>query len=195
MFDLSSLTPEQKDALLQGLLGGGAEEAPRAPGTPPTGYSREFGEAPPPNPPTVQRLPTATQWVEKQMGNLQAVGQTNYSAGITRPKKDPIQAGIAAQGKYEAKMRDASVLARRAEQLRKTNMDEWASMAERLGAARLVEGVVTRRYKVERFVGGFQPKLEAHLRSIDSLPDVTDSDRERRMVANLKGLRELKGKA
>lgn len=171
-----------------------SRETPR-PGTPPPEGNRRFGEAPPPNPPTVQRLPTATQWRDKQIGNLQAVGQTNYAAGITRPKKDPIAAGVAAQAKYEAEMRKPEVLKRRETELKKTSMDEWASMAERIGAGRLVEGVTQRVYKVERFLTGYVPKLESHLRTVDALPDVTDADRERRMLENLRGLKKLKGAA
>jgi len=169
-----------------------AEER-RGPGVPPEDPLRRFAEAPRPNPPVVQRLPTPAQWVEKQLRNLQQVGEPGYPEGIARPKKDPIQEGIKAQAKYEAKMRDPAVLKRREEELRKTNMEEWAAMAERLGAARLVEGVTQRRYKVERFVGGWVPKLEGHLRAIDALPDVTDADRERRMLENLRGLKRLKG--
>ncbi len=169
------------------------EELKQGPGYAPPDPNRKFGEAPKPNPPTVQRLPTAQQWLTKQIGNLQAVGETNYRAGITRPKKDPIAAGIAAQGKYEAEMRKPEVLARRADKLKKTNMDEWASMAERVGAARLVSGVTERQYKVERFLGNYVPKLEAHLRTVDSLPQITDADRERRMLENLRGLKKLKG--
>jgi hypothetical protein len=154
---------------------------------------RKWGEAPPPNPVTIQRLPTAAQWVDKQLGNLQAVGEANYRVGITTPKKDPIQAGIAAQGAYEAKMRDPAVLKRRESGLRKTNSDEWVSMAENVGAARLVEGVVQRRYKVERAVGSLVGKLASHLQKIDAMPNVTDADRERRMVENLRGLKAMKG--
>jgi hypothetical protein len=168
---------------------------PEARGYPAPVEDREWGEAPPPNPASVTRLIPAGEWLAKQIGNLQAVGETNYRAGITRPKKDPIQAGIAAQGAYEAAMRDPKVLARRAAGLRRTNMDEWASMAERVGAARLVQGVTERQYKVERFLSGYVPKLAAHLQKIDALPNVTDADRERRMVENLKGLRGLKGSA
>jgi len=32
-------------------------------------------------------------------------------------------------------------------------------------------------------------------RSIDAMPDATDRDREERMLANLRGLKALKGKA
>lgn len=170
-----------------------AENEQRGPGYPPEVTDRKFGEAPPPNPATVQRLKTPEQWVGKQIDNLQAVGETNYRKGITTPKKDPIKAGIDAQGKYEAEMRKPEVLARRAKELAKTNMDEWASMAERLGAGRLVTGVTERRYKVERFVGKYQPALLGHLRTLDAMPDVTDADRERRMLDNLRGLKKLKG--
>ena len=168
---------------------------PEARGHAPDVTDRQWGEAPPPNPATVTRLIPASEWLNKQLGNLQAVGETNYRAGITRPKKDPIAAGIAAQGAYEAAMRDPKVLARRVSGLRRTNMEEWASMAERIGASRLVQGVTERRYKVERFLTGYVPKLLSHLQHIDALPNVTDADRERRMVENLRGLRGLKGAA
>ena len=165
---------------------------PEARGYPPPVGDRKFGEAPPANPATVTRLIPASEWVAKQIGNLQAVGETNYRSGITRPKEDPIQAGIAAQPAYEAAMRDPATLKRRETGLRKTNIDEWSAMSERVGAPRLVQGVTERQYKVERFVAGFQPKLLSHLQHIDALPAVTDADRERKMVENLKGLRALK---
>ena len=165
---------------------------PEARGYPPPAEGRQFGECPPANPASVTRLIPASEWVSKQIGNLQAVGETNYRSGITRPKKDPITAGIAAQGAYEAAMRDPATLKRRETGLKRTNMDEWASMSERVGAPRLVQGVTERQYKVERFVQTWQPRLEAHLRHIDSLPAVTDADRERKMVENLRGLRNLK---
>uniref|UniRef100_A0A6M3LUC8 Uncharacterized protein n=1 Tax=viral metagenome TaxID=1070528 RepID=A0A6M3LUC8_9ZZZZ len=162
---------------------------------PPQEGKRKFGEAPKPNPSTIQRVLPATDWVEKQISTLQAVGEANYLRGIRNPKKDPIKAGIDAQGKYEAAMKDPKVLKRRKEALQKTNMDEWTAMTEAIGAGKLVEGVVARKFKVERFVAKFQPLLKAHLVAIDAMPDVTDANREAKMIANVKGLKELKGKA
>ena len=157
--------------------------------------SREFGVAPYPNPPAITRVLDPVDWVDKQIKTLTAVGRDNYLSGVKHPKKDPIKAGIAAQPKYEAKMKDPKVLARRAEQLAKTNMDEWAVMAETLGADKLVDGVVKRRYKVERWVAKYQPLLKAHLAKIDAMPDVTAADREAKMLENKRGLEKLKGKA
>lgn len=155
--------------------------------------ARRWGEEPPANPPTVQRLPDPQSWVTKQLRNIQAVGEQNYREGITRPRRDPIQAGIAAQAKYEAKMRDPEVLRRRETALRNVTTDEWASRSERIGASRLVQGVVERQAKIERKVQAYHAKLSGHLQRLDAMPDVTDADRERRMVENLRGLRAMKG--
>lgn len=190
--DLSKLSPEE-----QGQFRNLVEKANGNPGPGhPPDYDesqRGWGECPPANQPTVTRVISAEDWVSKQIGTLEAVGETNYRAGITRPKKDPIAAGIAAQGAYEAAMKNPAVLKRREAKLKQTNMGEWARMAEEVGAARLVSGVVARRYKVERAIGTLQAKLTEHLRKIDALPAVTDSDRERRMVENLRGLKAMKG--
>lgn len=156
---------------------------------------RKFGEAPTPNPATVKRLLDPADWVKKQVDTLTAVGRENYLTGIKSPRKDPIKAGIAAQAKYEAKMKDEKVLKNRVTGLKNTNMDEWTAMCESLGADKLVDGVVKRKYKIERFVGKWTPLLKAHLDKIDAMPDVTDSDREKKMIENVKGLKALKGKA
>ena len=192
MQDHNRLSPEEQETLRGLLEKTEIPEGRRPVGVAPDHGPLNFGQAPPPNPPTIQRLPTAEQWVNKQINNLTAVGETNYREGITHPKKDPILAGIAAQGRYEAQMRNPEILKRRETALRRTNMDEWASMSERIGAGRLVAGVVERRYKVERFVGDYLPKLDRHLKELDTLPDVTDADRERRMLENLRGLKKLK---
>ena len=192
--NLDQLSPEEKAAVLE-MRATQAGEPAAEPGVEPAPGQRRWGEFPPPNPPTVTRVKDAAVIVDKQIGNLQAVGQQNYLKGIASPKKDPIQAGIEAQGAYEAKMRDPAVLKRREAGLRRTSMAEWALMAETIGAQNLVAGVVARRAKVERFWSAWMPLLTAHLQTIDRLPNVTDADRERRMVENLRGLRALHGRA
>ena len=189
---MDNLSPEERNVILQ--MRSAQAAAPAAPpDAEPAPGQRRWGEFPPPNPPTVTRLIAAPDWVQKQLDTMSAVGQAHYSAGIARPKRDPIQAAIAAQPAYEAKMRDAAVLKRRETNLRKTNMNEWALNSETLGANRLVEGVMARRPKIERAVASLHSKLSGHLQRIDALPAVTDADRERRMVENLRGLRALKG--
>lgn len=143
----------------------------------------------------VKRILSPTEWADRQVKNLKAVGEDSYKVGIASPKKDPIQAGIDAQDRYEKMMKDDAVLARRKAALEKTNMAEWYKYSSELGAGRLVEGVEKRKAKVTAFVTAFQPQLLDHVSKIDALPDVSDKDREDRMLENLRGLKALKGKA
>jgi len=143
--------------------------------------------------PTVTRILPPDEWRKRQIGNLKAVGQTNYKQGIERPKKDPIEAGIASEAKWAARIKEAIDEERRKKALQATNMTEWYNYAASLGAPRLVEGVTKREAKVDKFVRAWQPILASHVEKIDALPAVTDSDMETRMLENLRGLKALKG--
>jgi len=158
---------------------------------------REWGKPPKPNPATVQRLLPPTEWVEKQLSTLSAVGRENYLRGCRFPRKDPIKEGAsdAAQKKYEAKMKDPKILKLRQQKLKKRTIEDWISMVEELGADKLVDGVVKRRHKIERFVGNWHRLLTEHLKTIDDMPTTTREQREAKMIANKRGLEELKGKA
>lgn len=143
----------------------------------------------------IKRILSPDEWSKRQIANLKAVGESSYKVGIASPKKDPIQAGIDAQDRYEKMMKDDDVLKRRKSALEKTSMSEWYKYSSEIGAGRLVDGVEKRKAKVDNFVRAFQPMLLDHVSKIDDLPDVTDKDREDRMLQNLRGLKELKGKA
>lgn len=144
---------------------------------------------------SVTRILSPEAWKKRQLDTLRSVGEANYKVGIATPRKDPIAAGIAAQPRYVKQMKDDEVLARRESGLRKTDMAAWYKYASELGAKRLVDGVVKREAKVDDFIRTWHPMLTSHVGAIDALPDVTDSDREARMLENLRGLKALKGKA
>jgi len=157
--------------------------------------NREFGEAPAPNPgsPTPQRVISPEDAVERMIRSVQSVGRANYLQGIRAPKRSPIQASIAADEKWKARMQEAMSEDRRKKALETVTDDEWLVMAETVGADKLVDGVVKRKHKVERFWKNWQPLLEQHLRKIDEMPNESDADMEQRMLENLRGLRKLKG--
>jgi len=143
----------------------------------------------------VKRVLSPEDWKKRQLETLRSVGRANYAEGIKSPKADPIARGIATEGKYAEETRKAIDAGRRKAALEKTSMSEWYQYASTLGADKLVDGVVKREKKVSDFIAAFQPMLTSHLGKIDGLADVTDSDRETRMLENLRGLKALKGKA
>jgi len=142
--------------------------------------------------PVPTRLLPPKDWIEKQIGTLEAVGETNYRIRVKIPKKLPISEGVKAQPKYEAQMKKPEVLKRRETKLKAVTEAEWLGYTLEIGAPRLVEGVTKRRKEVEDFVDAWQPILLDHVKKIDVMPEVTDREREERMLANLRGLKALK---
>jgi len=143
---------------------------------------------------SISRILPPDEWRKRQIGNLKAVGETNYKVGISRPKKSPIKAGIEAEDKWAERVKKAIEEQRRKKALETVTDDDWYKYASEIGAGRLVEGVVKREAKVDRFVKAWQPILLDHVQKIDEMPAVTDKDMEERMLANLRGLKALKGK-
>jgi hypothetical protein len=146
-------------------------------------------------PVTITRIPSPEDWRAKQIGNIKAVGETNYRAKIVKPKKDPIAAGIDAEAKYANEMRRVIETKAREAGLRATNADEWLSYAESIGAPRLVDGVVKREPKVAKFLGKWQPLLKSHVDKLDTMANATLADRKSKMLANVDGLVALHGAA
>jgi hypothetical protein len=144
---------------------------------------------------SISRLPSPDDWRAKQIGNIKAVGETNYRAKIGKPKKSPIAAGIAAEDKFADAMRKALDAKSRASGLKSVTDDEWLTYATELGAGRLVEGVTKREPKVKKFIDAFQPMLADHLTKVDPMANVTLADRKAKMLANVDGLVALHGKA
>lgn len=133
------------------------------------------------------------EWRSRQIGNLKAVGETNFRVGIAAPRADPIERGIATEEKYAAEIKKAIDEKRRQKALKATNIDEWYSYSVAIGAPRLVEGVAKREVEVKQFIDTFQPMLLAHTEEIRKMPEVTDAEREQRMLTNVRGLKGLKG--
>jgi hypothetical protein len=142
---------------------------------------------------SVTRILSPEEWKKRQLGNLKAVGETNYKQGINTPKKDPIEEGIKAEDKWAARIKAAIEKKSRAKALQATNMQEWFNYSLNIGAPRLVEGVTKREAKIDKFIRVWQPLLLDHVGKIDALPAVTDKDMEERMLQNLRGLKALHG--
>ncbi len=63
--------------------------------------------------------------------------------------------------------------------------------AVKVGGNTWLNGLTTREDKITAAWTVLAPKLQAHMDRIAQLPNVTDADREARMVANLRGMRQL----
>jgi len=141
----------------------------------------------------VVRLLPPDEWRSRQLGVLKDVGEKNYRQGTSMPKKDPIAAGIAAEGKWREELKKAMDLNMRVIGLQATNMTEWYQYTQNIGAPKLVDGVLKREAKVDKFVKAWHPLLTDHVAKMDAIEVVTDKDAEDKMIANLRGLKALHG--
>lgn len=144
---------------------------------------------------TVQRVLPPKEWREKQIGTLKSVGRKNYLTGIAYPKADPIAAGASdkAEARYAAETKAAIDAARRQNALKALTIEDWYPFARDIGANILVDGVVKREAKVNRFVTAFQPMLITHLAEIDKLAVETLEERISKSAENIRGLAALRG--
>jgi hypothetical protein len=142
---------------------------------------------------TVQRLISPQTWLTRQMNGVNATAQTNYSAGIDTPKKDPIVAAVASKQKWANQVQAAITNDLFAKGLGNTSMAEWNAAAKTLGVNRLVPGIQAKQAKISNFITSFSPLLSNLLQTVDAMPVGTASERDAKAQAMIQGLRALRG--
>jgi hypothetical protein len=137
----------------------------------------------------VERVKPPEKWIKKQLGNLSAVGETNYKEGVLTPKRPIVSTSISKEDKFANQMRKVIETKARVEGLKGVSDDDVIAAAVNLGAKRLVPAVTEREPKVRKFVTNWQPILASIETEVDTKPDTTDAEREARMLTNLRGLK------
>jgi len=130
-------------------------------------------------------------WIDKQLARVRVSGD-DYKRGVENPQRDPIAAAKAANAKRIANLK-ASIEKKTWEKaMERVTMDDWKKKTLSLGVDRFVPGVEANVDKITKFVDSFQPKLQAVQNSIRAMPEETESQREARMLANVRAMRKLK---
>lgn len=127
----------------------------------------------------------ADKWVARTSAASQ-----DYADGVARTDKDPTALAIASGPRYLAGVQDAFNSGRWANALRRTGKAGWQAAVAAKGVSNFSTGVQTARDKVAT---SFAPLLayEGNLQSrIQSMPNVTDADRENRMLTWVREMRK-----
>ena len=132
------------------------------------------------------------RWVKKQIDRVSVAGD-DYKYGVENPERNPIEEAIKKKEKWQRKLEEAIKEGRWEKALSKVSLEEWKKAASEKGAPRFVEGVRMAEDKIREFVSKWQPILKSIQDAVRALPDVTDADREKRMIENLRRLKKAKG--
>lgn len=139
-------------------------------------------------------LPNASDVASKWVQRTQAAAP-DYAAGVANTDKDPTALAIAAGQRYLANVQAAFQSGKWANGLRKVGKAGWQAAVAAKGESAFSNGVAAAQSKVEQ---AFAPLLafESNLQNqVKSMANVTDTDRENRMLAWTRGMRKYQKSA
>jgi len=130
------------------------------------------------------------RWIKKQIDRV-TVAEDEYKAGIDAVTEAPTIKAAEKKEKYLRRIQEAADHWEK--RLRAIDLGSWKEMATKK-APRFTEGVRLAEHKIRSFVTKWQPILQEIQSAVNALPDLTDADREKRMIENLRRLKAAKGK-
>lgn len=137
-------------------------------------------------------LPNAQAVASKWVTRTSAAAQ-DYAQGVAQTDKDPTALAIAAQARLLQNFQTSVTSGKWANRLRATGKAGWQSAVASKGVANFQNGVSAARDKVAAAAGpllAFEANLQ---RQVQGMPNVTDADREARMLAWIRGMRQYQG--
>jgi len=141
----------------------------------------------PGNPGVGSRVLNVTDWVDRQQRKASAAGDDWASRALT-PRKDPIDAARKADKKRKSRLEEAEKKGKWLAKMGKLSFDDYASGVQAVGASGYTDGVTRKKAKVTKAVTALQPLVEGLAKSIDAMPQDTDTQREDRMKAARRGM-------
>jgi hypothetical protein len=140
-----------------------------------------------------KKVKSPDRWASQQINNAKSSSQ-DWLNGINNPSRDPIQAAIAAEPKYVEAMKKVISEGRHAKGLQGKSLSDITGPANKLGASVFEQGIAAREDKIRSVVQKLQPELQAVSDKVQAMAETTEQDRERRMIENLRAMRQVGNK-
>jgi hypothetical protein len=137
-------------------------------------------------------IPDAQSFADKWVTRTGAAS-TDYAEGVAQSAKDPSALAIAAQSRLLANFTQSVQSGKWANALRASGKAGWQAAVAAKGVANFQNGVNAARDKVATAAVpllAFETNLQ---RQVQGMPNVSDADREARMLAWTRGMRQYGG--
>ena len=135
------------------------------------------------NPVTLgSRVLSAAEWATKQVNRATAASD-DWLNGTLHPKVLPNEAAIKANAKRIDKLAEAEKQGKWLKAMQKVNPDDMYEVVKNVGAAGYKAGIEARKTKITKTIADLQPLVASVAATIDAMPQATDSDREKRLIA------------
>lgn len=155
------------------------------------GVSAEADLTLPDNPVTVGgRVKSAKDWADKQIERSSGAGDA-WLKGVLSPRRHPIEAALAADGKRKQKLAEAEREGRWPAAMRRVDVDAMYETIEANGRAAYEAGITSREGKIRHKIDRLQPLVEGLAKTLDAMPQDTDAQREAKMIAAKRGMQDI----
>lgn len=137
------------------------------------------------------RIPSGADIATKQIANAKNAGAA-WLKGMNNPKKDPPKAALLANDKRINNLKKSFEDKSWEKAMEKMDFSTAIATVNALGSSVFTEGIAKREPKIRAAYERLQPLLLAHVQRMDVLPTGTEAEREAKMLANVRGMREIK---
>lgn len=133
---------------------------------------------------------TEEKWAEKQMVRTLAAAE-EWEANTLAPRRDPVAAAIAANGKRKANLEESEKKGKWLKSMNNVDMSARQETIKAVGASGFKRGIEARATKIKNKIKVLRPLIVANKETIAAMPDTTPENREARMIANLRNMRKI----
>lgn len=128
---------------------------------------------------------TPQEFAEKQNRRLKAALE-DIRTGVSRVDVAPTQLAAKKKEKMKTKLNEAIDKGKWERNLQKVTLQEWQEKIINKGIPRISGGIDAARAKVEDFARQFLPHVEAGVKKIQTMPDLTLEDSIQRAAAMIR---------
>jgi hypothetical protein len=136
------------------------------------------------------RVLSADEWGDKMVKRA-SNASADWLNGVLKPRKNPKEAAIKANAKRKDRLAQAEKDEKWLKAMQNVDEEETIATIKAVGEQGFKSGIEARAGKIKKKIEKLQPMISAVAATIDAMPDATDTDREKRMLTNLKLMREV----
>lgn len=138
-----------------------------------------------------QALPTVEEWVDDMVTGAKN-NSSRWKRKALRPRKNPLQAALAAKEKYLSNMKASLDAGTWEASMGAAKLEDYANGIEMGGESRYSSGIDKGRQKATRKIGALRAYMLETQDTVDSMPVGSKEERNAKVLANLERMRAAK---
>lgn len=135
-------------------------------------------------------LPDPAEHTKRLIEGVQGATE-RYREGVRNPRANFKEEALKAKGAWKDGVTKAIAEDSFAKGINQVNADDAIELAATIGADSLAAGVAARAKKIEEKATKMRPLMSAVIQQVRSMPADTEAQRDARVLAQIKGSREV----